>query len=68
MAQDLQTKIEASMDETEQMIQDCQNWEKKLNEWETGFIQGVDEQYGKKGYLSPGQLDKLEAIWNKVTR
>lgn len=56
------------MDETELMIQDCQNWESKLNDWEKGFIQGVDEQYGKKAYLSPTQLDKLEAIWQKVTK
>lgn len=56
------------MDDTGQMIQDCMNWEKKMNEWEQNFIQSIDEQYGKRGTLSPAQLDKLEMIWEKVTK
>lgn len=56
------------MDDTEQMIQDCQNWQTKMNEWEQGFVQSIDEQYTKKGFLSAAQMDKLENIWQKVTK
>ncbi len=56
------------MDDIGQMIEDCQNWQMKMNEWEQNFVQSIDEQYTKKGYLSPAQMDKLEMIWQKVTK
>lgn len=56
------------MDDAGEMIQDCQNWQMKMNEWESNFIASIDEQYGKRGFLTPAQMDKLENIWQKVTK
>lgn len=56
------------MDDAVEMIQDCQNWQMKMNEWESNFIASIDEQFGKRGFLTPAQMDKLENIWQKVTK
>lgn len=56
------------MDDIEQMIDDCQNWQKKMNEWEQNFIASISQQYDERGTLSPAQHDKLESIWEKVTK
>jgi cytochrome oxidase assembly protein ShyY1 len=55
-------------DDIGQMIQDCHSWQMKMNEWESNFIASIDEQYGKRGFLTPAQMDKLENIWQKVTK
>lgn len=56
------------MDDTHEMIKDCLNWYKKMNPWEQEFTTSIDERFTKYGKLSPAQLDKLEAIWEKVTK
>ena len=49
------------------MIQDCQNRERKLTAWECDFIASIDEQVGRGRGLSPKQAETLERIWNEVT-
>ena len=55
------------MDEILQMIEDCENRESKLSDWERSFIDSVKKQVSDgKGY-SPKQEEKLTAIWERVT-
>lgn len=56
------------MDETTQMIKDCQNWHRKMNEWEQEFVASIAQRHAERKKLSAAQLDKLEAIWEKVTK
>jgi len=37
----------------------------KLNEWEQSFIRNIEETFRKRGELSDGQYDKLEAIYEE---
>lgn len=55
------------MNETDQLITDCENRDDKLLEWEQGFIQSVREQFDRRGSLSEKQHETLEKIWEKVT-
>ena len=50
------------------MIWDCQNRDRKLNEWERGFIDLIHEQLGRTKRLSSKQIDKLNLIWERVTK
>ncbi len=54
-----------TIDEVWQMIQDCENRESKLTEWEVDFIADITEkvEYG----LTEKQIEKLESIWERVT-
>ena len=55
------------LDDFYAMIWDCQNRDRKLNEWERGFIDSIHEQLGKTKRLSSKQVDKLNLIWERVT-
>ena len=46
------------------MIHDCLDREKRMNEWERGFIADLRR---RRTALSPAQLEKLNAVWEKVT-
>lgn len=54
-------------EEVEQMIEDCENRESKMNDWERDFIQSVREQVDRGNGMSPKQIETLEAIWDKIT-
>lgn len=55
------------LDETDQLILDCENRDDKLTEWEQSFIQSIREQYDRRGSLSDKQREILEKIWERVT-
>ena len=56
------------MTEQEQMIEDCQQRESRLSDWERKFIDNIDQRLGVGGEsLSEKQADKLESIWDRVT-
>lgn len=55
------------MDETDQLITDCETRSEKLSEWEASFIQSIREQFDRRGSLSDRQLEILDKIWEKVT-
>ena len=56
------------MTEQEQMIEDCQQRESRLSDWERKFIDDIDQRLGVGGEsLSEKQADKLESIWDRVT-
>ncbi len=49
------------------LIEDCENRESRLSEWERGFIESVKGQLVKNNGLHKDQISKLEEIWEKVT-
>jgi hypothetical protein len=61
-------KIRTWEDEYQSMISDCENRESRLSEWEQEFIQSLSEQLGTGRTLSIKQIDRLDIIWEKVTR
>lgn len=56
-------------DEALTMIEDCENRESKLSDWERGFIDSIKKQLeGDEGKtLSMKQEATLNEIWDKVT-
>jgi hypothetical protein len=49
------------------MVQDCENREEKLSDWERGFIDSLSSQLAKGRTLSERQVDKLNSIWERIT-
>ena len=54
-------------DEYQTMIADCQNRESQLTEWEVNFLSSISDQLDDDRVLSAKQVDKLNAIWERVT-
>lgn len=54
-------------DEILEMIQDCENREDQMSEWERDFVQSLSEQFSRKGSISPRQEEILDKIWGKLT-
>lgn len=55
------------MEEHMTMVEDCENRESKLSDWERGFIESVGSQLRAGKSLTAKQIEKLEAIWERVT-
>ena len=53
--------------EIEQMIQDCENLESKLSDWENGFMSSIGDVVDKNMILSENQVNKLNDIWERIT-
>lgn len=49
------------------MVEDCENRESKLTEWERGFVDDMKHILGKGGGLNVSQASKLDEIWERVT-
>lgn len=54
-------------DEHMQLVADCEAHESKLSNWERGFIDDIKNRMEAGESLSPGTVEKLEEIRNKVT-
>lgn len=54
-------------DEHQQMVQDCENRESKLTDWERGFIDSIGRQLAASKPLSEKQAETLDAIWERIT-
>lgn len=54
-------------DEHLTMVEDCENRESKLTDWERGFIDSLRTQLERGRTLSEKQADRLDAIWERVT-
>ena len=50
-----------------QQIEDCENRESKLTEWEVTFLSSLSDRLGDGLGLTDRQLAKLDSIWNRVT-
>jgi len=53
-------------DEVSQMLEDLENRAEKLTDWETSFVDSLQEQITRRP-LSPKQIETLEKIWERVT-
>ena len=54
-------------EEFQQMLEDCEERESKLTEWEQGFIQSMRDKFDR-GYPITEPMDEtLTKIWEKVT-
>lgn len=49
------------------MIEDCQQRESSLTDWERSFLDSIEQQLSRGGMLSEKQRDRLDAIWERVT-
>ncbi len=49
------------------MIDDCENRDTQMSEWEQGFISSVSTQLGNDRFLTDKQDETLTDIWRKVT-
>jgi len=56
------------VEETQEMIDDCNARYEKLSEWEENFVDSVEKQLEERGYLSDKQLQILEKLWERVTK
>lgn len=49
------------------LIEDCENREQQLTDWERTFIDGLRRQLEAGRGLSASQSSTLDDIWEKVT-
>lgn len=55
-------------DEYLTMLADCRQRFGNLDDWEQGFVESLSKQFDKPLYVpSPKQVEKLSAIWERVT-
>lgn len=55
----------------EEMVEDVRGAEGasggiKLSQWEEEFIESIEGQLEDGRQLTPGQIEKLEEIWNRI--
>jgi hypothetical protein len=50
-----------------QQIEDCENRESRLDDWQRGFIDSVKRQIMDGRPLSRSQVDKLDETWEAAT-
>lgn len=50
-----------------QMIEDCEQRESRLTEWDCGFLDSIKRRLGDDRALTPKQSDKLDEIWERAT-
>jgi hypothetical protein len=53
--------------EYETMIEDCENRDHRLTEWERDFLDSIKVRVESWTRLTPGQVDKLNEVWERVT-
>lgn len=54
-------------DENMTMVQDCENRESKLTDWERTFIDSIRRQLESGRGLSEKQRESLDQVWERVT-
>lgn len=55
------------MNETEQMIADCEEREDRLSAWERNFIASISDWLNRGGQtLTEKQAETLDKIWDRV--
>lgn len=50
-----------------ELIQDCENRESRMSDWERSFIDSIKSQIQKGNSLTEKQEATLDTIWTKVT-
>ena len=57
----------STRDEIEAMLDDLEQRESKLSDWERKFVASIEEQLRRSGALTETQDEKLTEIWEKAT-
>lgn len=55
------------MNDTQEMLTDCEHRESKLSDWERNFIESMAERFAQYSSLTSAQYSKLSEIWERVT-
>jgi hypothetical protein len=55
------------MTEQEQMVEDCENREERLSDWDRGFIDSIAKRLRDGFSLTTKQVEKLDEIWTIAT-
>jgi len=56
-----------SKEDVEAMLQDCEDREDQLSDWEMNFIESLQEWTAEGKTLTEKQDETLDKIWEKVT-
>lgn len=49
------------------MVEDCEERESRLTEWEAGFLDSIRRRLEQEKPLSEKQADTLDRIWERAT-
>lgn len=55
------------MTEHEQMVDDCEQREERLSDWDRGFVDSIGKQLRDGRSLTAKQAAALETIWERAT-
>ena len=55
-------------DDQVQMVEDCENREGRLTDWERSFIDSLKSYMARGGFLSTKQEEHLTQVWEKATK
>ena len=55
------------MTELMQTVEDCEERDSKLTDWERGFLDSIRKLLESGRGLTDPQTEKLDAIWERVT-
>lgn len=55
------------MTEHEQMLDDCEQRESRLSDWERQFVDSIGKQLRDGRSLTEKQAARLDEVWNKAT-
>ena len=50
-----------------QMIDDCEDRESRLTEWERGFVDSIRAQIERGKLLTAKQIETIDEIWERAT-
>lgn len=56
------------MDESLQLLEDCEARSERCSDWELQFLDSIRRQLEEGRRLSQKQEDRLSEIWEKVTK
>jgi hypothetical protein len=57
----------ADREEQLQQIEDCENRESRLSDWDRSFLDSIKRQLEGGGSLTEKQSDKLDEVWERAT-
>lgn len=57
-----------STEDHHEMIEDCLDRESRMSDWEEEFIESLEEWLANGKTLTERQAEKLEDVWERVTK
>lgn len=55
------------MSEHEQMVEDCEQRESRLTDWDRNFVDSIGKQLREGKSLTKKQAETLDEVWNRAT-